>query len=269
MYGEISMKEAQLIDLLEYAERAAMGAGAVILKHYGDVDFCLKDDLSPLTRADMQSHKFISKTLSPLGFAINSEESQLEFDARKDLDYFWLIDPLDGTKDFLCRNGQFVVSIALIHRQRPILGVLYAPAFGVLYSAYLGGGAFKNHKKIQHKEIRDSVDSPWIALASVHHSNSKVEEFAKLHGFSIDSVGSALKFGILSENRAQIYPRFEGSSTWDIAAGDIILQESGGIVISIGSGCVPQYNKESHRNDHFIAFSKLLKAQSQTFLHGH
>lgn len=243
----------ELEALTKLAQEGAREAGGAIMAHYGALDFRLKSDASPLTKADEESHAILTRKLSRTPYPISSEEAILPYEARRNLKRFWLIDPLDGTKDFLAQNGQFVVSVALIEGQRPIVGVLYAPALDVIYSAWLGGGASKNSAKLVPKAGKEHV-----ALASVHHSNAAFSDFVARHDLAVESVGSALKFGILSEGEAGIYPRFEGSSTWDIAAGDLILKEAGGIVIDLSTKSEPLYNQESHRNHHFIALSPAL-----------
>ncbi|MGP1580653.1 MAG: 3'(2'),5'-bisphosphate nucleotidase CysQ family protein [Wolinella sp.] len=249
-------------ELLERAKEVALRAGEAILAHYGTHEFTQKSDRSPLTLADKASHELITSELGGL-YPVFSEEAILPYEERKDFARFWLVDPLDGTKEFLAQNGEFVVSIALIEHQRPILGVLYAPVSGDLYHARRGAGAHKNTQPLKNARAQH-LNS---ALSSRSHKDSEFESFCAKHNFSALHVGSALKFAILSEGRAGIYPRFHGSSTWDIAAGDIILKESGGIVIDLVTKKEPLYNQESHRNNHFIAFSsEIFKQGIEKFL---
>ena len=119
-------------------------AGKIALRYYGKEEFSLKEDSSPITQADLESNAYITQALQKISsYAVCSEEAVLEYAKRKDLEYYWLIDPLDGTKDFLAKNGGFTINIALIHKNRPILGVVFAPAFGSLYMALEGFGSFK------------------------------------------------------------------------------------------------------------------------------
>ena len=157
---------------------------------------------------------------------------------------------LDGTKDFLAKTGQFTVNIALIESGIPTLGVIYVPAMDLMYYAQKGFRAFLNGKPIYNSSTRKQL----IATDSVFHSSIETQNFLKTHG--IDQVlkfGSALKFGKLAEGVIDIYPRFEGSKEWDIAAGHIILKEAGCSIIDLVTKQEPSYNKPSMENNFFIA----------------
>lgn len=253
----------------------ALEAGEIVLGHYGLEDFDVKADASPLTKADLQSHIFLTNRLEKT-YPVCSEEAVLDYAVRKDLEYFWLIDPLDGTKDFLAQNGGFTINIALIHKNRPILGVVYAPVFSKLYCALKGFGSFtfgveslmdaKRHGGIhqeylaRNKQIlrgnRVIQDAQIIACDSLFHSTQKTRDFLNRYGLKVQKYGSSLKVCALAEGIADIYPRFNGTNEWDIAACDIVLEESGGVVLDCQSKQPLLYNKENFRNNYFIAFAK-------------
>ena len=260
-----------MLKLAYKVSNIAIKAGEITLKFYGKSEFKLKDDASPLTQADLESNAFITKELEKISeYLVCSEEAVLEYEKRKNLEYFWLIDPLDGTKDFLAQNHGFTINIALIHKNRPILGVVYAPALKELYFGALDSGAYalKNIKdnidesyieanKIKLNKSPRKLESNLIACDSIFHSTQETQEFIKQHNLTIKKAGSSLKFCVLASNEADLYPRFAGSSEWDIAAGNIILKESGGIIIEIKKKKEIIYNKESLRNANFIAFKNI------------
>ncbi|RAX51919.1 3'(2'),5'-bisphosphate nucleotidase CysQ [Helicobacter sp. 16-1353] len=236
-------------------------AGEVTLKHYGEIDFILKDDNSPLTKADIESNNIIIGGLKDISsFQINSEESPLDYSIRKNLEYLWLVDPLDGTKDFLAKNNQWTINIALLKNNIPILGVVYAPAINEMYFAYKDNGAYfidlsktKDFKKAK-KLNKDSKNL--IALDSNFHSTKETQEFFNKYHLKVVKLGSSLKLCAIANAKASIYPRFNGTKEWDTAAGDIILRESGGIIIDKLTKKQLLYNKENIKNNHFIAFGK-------------
>lgn len=255
----------------------ALEAGDIVLKYYGLEDFDLKQDSSPLTKADLESNALITQKLQEIApYQVCSEEAVLEYAKRKDLEYFWLIDPLDGTKDFLAQNGGFTINIALIHKNRPILGVVFAPAFSKLYIALRGFGGFKynveslkgaresgalnlawlEQNKICLNGKRISQDEQIIACDSVFHSTQATQDFINKYHLKVQKYGSSLKICALAEGKADVYPRFNGTSEWDIAACEIVLEESGGVVLDCVTKKPLTYNKESFKNNHFVAFAK-------------
>ncbi|TLD81386.1 3'(2'),5'-bisphosphate nucleotidase CysQ [Helicobacter sp. MIT 11-5569] len=264
-------------NLLYKTALIALEAGEVVLKYYGLEDFDLKEDSSPITKADLESNARILKELranSP--YQICSEEAILEYEERKDLDYYWLIDPLDGTKDFLAQNGGWTINIALIHKNRPILGVVYAPAFYQLYIALKGFGSFtyavENFKKaLESKSInakwleankqklsgeRIATEEQIIACDSLFHSTKETQEFLQKYNLKVQKYGSSLKVCALAEGKADLYPRFNGTSEWDMAACEIVLEEAGGVILDCVTKKPLAYNKPRVRNNHFIAFAK-------------
>ncbi|WP_299546276.1 3'(2'),5'-bisphosphate nucleotidase CysQ [uncultured Helicobacter sp.] len=255
----------------------ALEAGDVVLKYYGLEDFDLKQDSSPLTKADLESNALIMQKLQEISsYKVCSEEAVLEYEERKGLEYFWLIDPLDGTKDFLAQNGGFTINIALIYKNRPILGVVYAPAFSKLYIALKDFGSFDyDVKSLEESWQKGMLDLAWleqnkirlngeriaqekqiIACDSVFHSTQATQDFISKYHLKVQKYGSSLKICALAKGEADIYPRFNGTSEWDIAACEIVLEESGGVVLDCVSKKPLAYNKESFRNNHFVAFAK-------------
>lgn len=232
-------------------EQIIKECGALIMQHYhSDLEVRYKSDQSPLTIADKTAHHFLKKALKDIkNIPICSEEEPIEFDIRTDWDEYWLVDPLDGTKEFIHQTNEFCISIAMIKANRPILGVLYAPALNELYYAESGGGLlYKGPEKVITQR-----PEPLIAISRFHHS-ALCAEFMKLNHFKHSiTIGSALKCARLAIKEIDIYPRFEGSSEWDCAAGDIIIHEAGGTLTDLKTKAKPLYNKPQLRNNFFIA----------------
>ena len=243
--------------MLQQVSKIAKTAGGIVLKHYNNlsgVTVEYKEDHSPLTTADLQSNQYITEALKKhFNFPVISEESVPDYETRKTFKNFWLIDPLDGTKDFLAQTDQFTINIALIEKGIPTLGVIYVPAMDLLYCAQKDFGAFLNDKPICNTSNRES----YVATDSIFHSSKETQDFLKKHGITqVLKFGSALKFGKLAEGIVDIYPRFEGSKEWDIAAGHILLKEAGGSIIDLVTKQEPAYNKPSMKNNFFIAARK-------------
>ena len=239
--------------LLDLAISASLEAGKAILEVYGS-DFAVqhKDDRSPLTLADKRSHEIIAARLSdaPGHYPLLSEEGRsIPFTERRQWDLFWLVDPLDGTKEFIKRNGEFTVNIALIRQGVPVLGVIYVPVTNVLYFAAEGMGTWKLAHAAEAGDIRERASRlprvggpsrPITAIASRSHLSPETEAFLaglrQQHGqIEIVSAGSSLKFCLLAEGKADVYPRFAPTMEWDTAAGQAVLEASGGRVVDADS----------------------------------
>ena len=257
---------------------AAKKAGDAVLEIYGSAfSFEQKEDRSPLTLADRRSHDLIAGQLNSRQagkLPILSEEGRdIHYGERKAWEYYWLVDPLDGTKEFIKRNGEFTVNIALMHRDRPVMGVILVPVKDILYFAFEGTGAFKLSgtsalkSRISFEElIGAAVRLPlktatgagtFTAIASRSHmsgeTSSFLEELKKEHGgIEIVSAGSSLKFCLVAEGAADIYPRFAPTMEWDTAAGQAIVEQAGGSVLQHGTGEPLKYNKENLLNPWFI-----------------
>ncbi len=249
----------------------AIQAGNIIMKHYmKDVELMTKQDKSPLTNADLQSDKLIAEELKLLNekIPILSEESLIEWNERKNWNTYWLVDPLDGTKEFINKNGEFTVNIALIQNNKPILGVIYAPALSILYFAQKNKGSYKincsNNLLTLEKSIRLNTNikkrsDQIIVIGSRSHSNTKFNLWIKekFRNHHIIQKGSSLKLCDIAEGKADIYPRFGPTSEWDIAAGQIILEEAGGNIISFNNKTLSYNSKENLLNPEFIASCKI------------
>lgn len=246
---------------LEVIKKLAMLAGRAILDVY-NTDFSVdyKDDNSPLTKADCLSHEIILDGLSGAfsGIPVISEETgrQEGYKTRSKWSSFWLVDPLDGTKEFVKRNGEFTVNIALIENSYPVMGVIYVPVTGVLYYASRGGGAWKRTPGVsgdqQIHARRMMPDKPVVVVTSRSHPSKELEKYLEAYSVkSVLSAGSSLKFCLVAEGRADIYPRLGPTMEWDTAAGQTIVEEAGGRVLDM-DGRRFIYNKESLKNGHFI-----------------
>lgn len=235
-------------------------AGQKIMEVYQLPDLMVvteaKSDQSPLTLADKASHAVIVQGLTKHfpGIPVWSEEGRtIPYEERRHWKRFWLVDPLDGTKEFLKRNGEFTVNIALIEGMQPIMGVIYVPVTGVLYFGERDGGAFTQLPGLQPHPIRVSGDTPGrIAVGSRSHSSS--EEAAVLQQYRVTdhvAVGSSLKFCLIAEGKANFYFRSGPTMEWDTAAGQAIVEAAGGRVTG-RNGDLFTYNKPSPLNSSFI-----------------
>lgn len=231
----------------------AKEASKEIMKIYNSEHFdtTYKEDKSPLTTADLASNEIIINGLKKISnYPIITEESPVEYTKRKNWNKFWLVDPLDGTKDFVARNGQFTINIALIHRQKPFLGVVYIPVSNDVYYACEGMGAYKNGTKIYNNSKRKNL----IASDSNFHSTERTESFFKKHNIkNIKKFGSSIKICKLADSEIDVYPRLNGTKEWDTAATHIIANEAGCKLIDVQTKQELLYNKENINNNFFIA----------------
>ena len=243
---------------LDAVEQIAIDAGRRILDVYDqEFDVSDKEDGSPLTEADHASHKLIVKELNKLtaDIPVLSEESEfIPYDKRKDWDEFWLVDPLDGTKEFIKRNGEFTVNIALIVKGQPVLGVVYVPVTGICYKACKGEGAYKVDGKSGQKpiKVRAFDDGKPIIVASRSHASDTLETYLQNMGeHDIVSMGSSLKFCLVAQGTADVYPRLGPTSEWDVAAAHCIVEAAGGRITNLAGGPL-QYNKPNILNPKFM-----------------
>jgi 3'(2'), 5'-bisphosphate nucleotidase len=242
----------------------AKEAGQATLKIYSR-EFTIeeKEDRSPVTEADHKSNKIIIDALSNLYPDIpfiSEETKQTPFDKRKNWKYFWLIDPLDGTKEFIKKNGEFTINIALIEDQTPILGVIYVPVKDIFYYAQKGTGSFKiedraNAVRIESRELKSR--EKLTVVGSRSHGGETLKAFieekkSEYNEVELISSGSSLKFCLVAEGKADIYPRTGPTHEWDTAAGHAIVLESGKSVYDFESGETLLYNKENLLNSWFI-----------------
>jgi 3'(2'), 5'-bisphosphate nucleotidase len=237
---------------LDLAWHAARQAAAVILPHHGTAHAVEhKDDGSPLTEADRAAHHTILGLLQGTGLPVVSEEGD---DLQLQAPRYWLVDPLDGTKDFLACNGEFTVNIALIEGAGPVLGVVLAPA---LDCAFLGGeglGAWRVQRG-ERTDLRPQARSAQCRMAvSRFHDHPDVDVFAADNGITQRvAIGSALKYGLLAAAEVDVFPRLVGSSEWDTAAGQAVLEAAGGQVLDWGTGLPLRYGKPRRRNPRLLA----------------
>ncbi|HFD92348.1 MAG TPA: 3'(2'),5'-bisphosphate nucleotidase [Gammaproteobacteria bacterium] len=217
-----------------------------------------KDDKSPLTAADMAAHKVIVAGLSELtpDIPVLSEESaSIPFAERARWQRYWLVDPLDGTKEFIKRNGEFTVNIALIEDHAPVLGVIVVPVSGLCYFAARGAGAFKQMPGEEARAIHVKALDPGhvIAVGSRSHAGPQLEQFLKnLGSYELKSMGSSLKICLVAEGKADVYPRLGLTSEWDTAAAHCIVEEAGGRLTDIHMAPLRYNTKDSLLNPFFF-----------------
>ena len=235
--------------VIDIAKRASIE----ILKIYNtnEFDIDIKEDNSPVTKADLIANEIIIHGLQAISdYPILTEESSVEYDIRKDWETYWLVDPLDGTKDFIAKNGEFTINISLIENHKPILGVVYIPVSGDVYSAEYGKGAYKNSELIFNNSNRTEL----IGADSNFHSTELVQNFFERNNITtIQKYGSSLKICKLAEGVIDIYPRLNGTKEWDTAASHIIANEAGCKLLDVVTGNELNYNKQDIKNNFFIA----------------
>ena len=252
-------------DLLLKVCNIAIKAGEEILKYYNkDIEVKRKDDSSPLTKADLASNEIIIKALQQLDrtVPILSEESLVEWNERKKWTKYWLVDPLDGTKEFIKQNGEFTVNIALIENNKPILGVIYTPVKSDLYFAQKNYGSYKINSSSILINLQEATkifvanqSSITRIIGSRSHSNQSFDSWVNQNfpNKEIVQAGSSIKFCLIAEGVADIYPRFGPTSEWDIAAGHIIVKEAGGRVSTFENIEINYNKKEDLLNPQFYA----------------
>jgi 3'(2'), 5'-bisphosphate nucleotidase len=258
-------------ELLKISITAAIEAGKKILEVYGnEFEVETKTDNSPLTEADKKSHEKIKEIISPLSISILSEEGrQLPYDERRNWNKFWLVDPLDGTKEFIKRNGEFTVNIALIEDGSPVAGVVYVPVTGKMYYGSKEAGSYsftfnENEGKSIETYISNAEKLPeatppeiYTVVASRSHNTPETEEFIderrKQYGeVNCVSSGSSIKLCLVAEGKANVYPRLAPTMEWDTAAGHAVAKFAGCKVYDYNTGSELQYNKENLLNPWFV-----------------
>jgi len=241
---------------LEEIKNIAISAGDAAMKIYNNsFEIEYKNDNSPLTKADKEANKIICTSLSQLykEIPILSEENKtIPYQIRKKWNYYWCIDPIDGTKEFIKKNGEFTINIALIFNETPILGVVYAPVLKNIYYAKQKYGAFKNGKKLPLQKENKKL----IIVASKSHLSPETEEFIDSIQTNKEkkllSIGSSLKLCLVAEGSADIYPRLAPTMEWDTAAAHAIVLEAGKEVLQFQNNKKLLYNKENLLNPWFI-----------------
>jgi 3'(2'), 5'-bisphosphate nucleotidase len=252
---------SNLADLATALMPTVADAGAAIMAVYdGAFSVQKKDDNSPLTQADLESQRVILDGLSRLtpDIPVLSEESaQAPWSERQSWTQLWVVDPLDGTREFVKRNGEFTINIALVVNHEPILGIVAAPALGLLYWGATGVGAFSHHRDAPEVAVKVSVPTaPLRVVGSRSHASPDTASYlAQLRPHQMSGIGSSLKFCLIAEGKADLYPRFGPTSEWDTAAGQALLEAAGGHVTRL-DGHRLRYNcRETLLNGDFLAFS--------------
>ncbi|HEY1990988.1 MAG TPA: 3'(2'),5'-bisphosphate nucleotidase CysQ [Gammaproteobacteria bacterium] len=241
----------------------ARAAGQQIMRVYAtEFTVEMKEDKSPVTDADYAAHQVIVADLQRItpGLPVLSEESAaLPFAERRRWDSYWLVDPLDGTKEFISKNGDFTVNIAFIQHGVPVVGVVYVPVTGMSYYGSVGVGAFKRDQDGQASPIKVRklmAGKPVKVVASRSHRGPLLDGYLeKLGPHETVSRGSSLKFCLVAEGLADVYPRLGPTSEWDTGAGHAVLLAAGGQVIGMDGKPLPYNSKESLLNPHFIAYA--------------
>jgi 3'(2'), 5'-bisphosphate nucleotidase len=256
-------------ELVDIAVKAALDAGMEIMEIYSTADFGveMKSDNSPLTLADKAAHEVIAVHLASTEIPLLSEEGgePVSFDIRKSWTRCWIVDPLDGTKEFIKRNGEFTVNIALVDNGVPLFGIIYAPALDMLYYSIPGEGAFAcdspfavSYKQNSYAIPAKALPEKFTIVGSRSHSSPQteayIEEMKAQHGeVDFAASGSSLKFCLLAEGKAHSYPRFAPTMEWDTAAGHAILIAAGGNIVVWPEKTQLRYNREQLRNPWFLA----------------
>lgn len=294
-----------LQECLTFSLPAAKKAGKAILDVYqGDIDVSYKEDKTPLTIADERAHNIIMNHLSGHHLkqipVLSEEGKHTSYDTRKTWKYFWLVDPLDGTKEFIKRRGEFTVNIALIHENRPVMGVIFVPAKGFLYFAAEGLGSYKlenveilgqffsdkgeprkgsalldgivdSAKRLPLDQPSNRLVSKLTVVGSRSHATKGLASFVqtlkqKCGEVEFIPAGSALKFGLVAEGSAHIYPRLSPTMEWDTAAGQCVVEQSGGAVLRPNEKTPLDYNKKDLRNPDFVCIGKHSRDLDHLFL---
>jgi len=267
--------------LISIAVRAAMSAGSEIMDVYCQQSFDVeyKSDKSPLTQADIRANAVITAILRETDLPFLSEEGvHLPYEERKSWKRFWLIDPLDGTSEFVAKSGDFCVNVALIENSEPVLGVIYSPVKDCVWFGALGYGAFKieeatksiddfsfeTMKNIAIKLPYRNTGDEFVFVASRSNLNTATKKFIDKISIEypktrIAHIGSALKFTVLADGMADLYPRYATTSEWDTGAGHAILKALGGDVFQADTNLPLVYNKANLDNPGFVAFASKRK----------
>lgn len=265
MPDNLSQLTQQVISIAEQASES-------ILKIYNtEFDVTSKDDNTPLTEADMAAHHTIVDGLSKLtpDIPILSEESNgAPFEIRRQWQRYWLVDPLDGTREFVKRNGEFTVNIALIDDHQSILGVIDTPVTGVCYYANRDEGSFKKtagKAPVKINTRRKPKDRTLVAGSRSHRGDSLKDFLAKIGEYDIVSMGSSLKSCLVAEGKVDIYPRLGPTSEWDTAAAQCIVENAGGVLVELNMQPMRYNTKDSLLNPHFLVIGDTSFDWSQYF----
>jgi 3'(2'), 5'-bisphosphate nucleotidase len=258
-------------ELLAQVVKLTQQAGDAILSVYSEqFEVTHKTDQSPLTVADLRSHEIISKgllALTPDLPVLSEEAADISFEQRQKWARYWLVDPLDGTKEFVSRNGEFTVNIALIDDHVPVLGVVHVPVTSTTYTGAVGVGAFKqvDGQTPQPLRVRSPADSPLRIVGSRSHRGDTLDQYLpKLAPYELVAVGSSLKFCFVAEGSADFYPRFGPTSEWDTAAAQAVVEAAGGQVVKTNGERLRYNTKADLLNPHFLVYGDRKRDWLQT-----
>ena len=246
--------------LIDSVIEIARQAGAAIMDVYAsDFDIYVKDDRSPLTKADMRANTIITDGLEKLiaDVPVLSEEGQnIPFNERSKWESYWLVDPLDGTKEFIKKNDEFTVNIALLEKNLPMFGIVYAPALDILYCGRGEEGSFKSNNggTFTPISVKSQITNPVQIAVSRSHPSPKMNSFiSQFTEYDLHPMGSSLKICSVSDGAVHFYPRLGPTMEWDTAASHAIIRGAGGELIKIGTNEPLEYNKKDLLNPKFIA----------------
>ena len=262
-----------LVTLLPEVQALVAAAGTAILEVYAtghDVEY--KADDSPITRADRAAHEILSAGLRRLtpDVPVLSEESADEqaYAVRSKWGAFWLVDPLDGTREFISRNGEFTVNVALIRDHRPVLGVVASPVLDLVYYGADGLGAHvvREGGKVEPIHVRRPAADPPVVVGSRSHRGDSLDAvLAKLGPHEMRPMGSSLKFCLVAEGAADLYPRLGPTSEWDTAAAQAVVEAAGGAVTTLDGRPLRYNERETLLNPHFLAFGDAAREWHRLF----
>ena len=247
--------------LLDEVTAIAEEAGQAIMSIYAR-DFSIEEkaDKSPLTEADQAAHDLISKRLAPLlgGVPILSEEDVDGFPGPDADGRYWLVDPLDGTKEFIKKNGEFTVNIALIEHGRPRLGVVHAPDLNRTYVGWPGEGAWRQDAEgVRAITVAEKRDGPWRVVGSRSHASPKMADWLEALGeHEMVPMGSSLKLCLVAEGEADVYPRLGPTSLWDTGAAQAVVEAAGGKVLDPQGQTLDYSNTDQVLNPHFLVHGR-------------
>lgn len=248
-------------ELLVAVVKLAQRAGDAILSVYSEqFDVTHKTDQSPLTVADLRSHDIISqglRDLTPELPVLSEEDSDVSFEVRRLWTRYWLVDPLDGTKEFVSRNGEFTVNIALIENHVPVLGVVHVPVTSTTYTGATGLGASRriDGRPPDPLRVQTPAASPLRIVGSRSHRGDSLDKYLPMLGpYELVAVGSSLKFCLVAEGSADFYPRFGPTSEWDTAAAQAVVEAAGGAVVKTDGEQLRYNTKADLLNPHFLVY---------------
>lgn len=255
------MLDENLNQTLEQLVDISRRAGLAILEWYdGDMGITRKADDSPLTKADLASHELIHAELTrgwPDIPVLSEESADISWETRREWQQYWLVDPLDGTKEFINRNGEFTVNIALIRNRQAVMGVVHVPVTNVSYFGSRGSGAWRRDGEAAPVviKVRQPAAEPFVIVGSRSHANPELEDQLNALGpFELTSMGSSLKFCRVAEGLADFYPRLGPTCEWDTAAAQAVVEAAGGQIVKRDGSPLEYNSKEIYLNPHFFVY---------------